>query len=146
MKRFLIVIIFMTLLTTGSVYAKTEEMVSQLGDMTVKLTMEMTLHKEDGHHSSLQGEHHNSMGANVVEINIYNSDGKTITDAKIKISYSMPPVNNMPPMKYTSRAKLDGDTYRANLNFSMKGEWDIVVYIMGPGKDLAKADFKMHIM
>jgi hypothetical protein len=146
MKKFIILMILATFLIGGTAQAKVEEMVKQVGDLQVKLSMEMAQHNESGHHSSTEGEHHNSMGGNNLGINIFDSEGNEVKDAKIKISYTMPPKDNMPPMKYTARAKLNGETYQSKLNFSMKGEWNIMVYIKRPGKDLAKVDFKMHVM
>lgn len=145
MKKLLFIIVLGIFLFEGAVQAKVEEMVTQVGDLKVRLTMEMTGH-DGGHNPSMDAEHHNSMGTNEVDINIYDSEGKAVTDAKIKIGYSMSAQANMPPMEYTSRAKLDGETYKADLNFSMKGNWEITVYIMRTDKDIAKANFKMHVM
>lgn len=146
MKKSMILMLLGVFLFAGTVHAMVEEMVQQIGDMKVTLSMEMSKNNESGDHSSVEGEHHNSMGGNKLGIILTDSEGNKVSDAKIKIGYSMVPKDNMPPMKYTARAKLDGETYQSELNFSMTGNWNIVIYIKRPGKDLAKADFKMHIM
>lgn len=146
MKKILFILALGTFLIMGVAHAKVEEMTKQVGDLKVIVALEMSQHNESGHHGSGEGEHHNSMGGNNMDITIYDAEGGIIKDAKIKISYSMPSKNNMPPMKYTSRAKLKGEAYEAKLNFSMKGAWNIMVYIKQPGKGLAKVDFEMHVM
>jgi hypothetical protein len=146
MKKLLSIIALGIFLVSGVANAKVEEMTKQVGDLKVKIAMEMSQHNEDGHHGSGEEEHHNSMGSNKISVTIFDSENSIVKNAKVKIDYSMPPQDNMPPMKYTARAKLAGETYDAKLNFSMKGSWSIMVYIKEPGKKLAKVNFNMHVM
>lgn len=50
-------------------------------------------------------------------------DGKTLTDAKVKIKFFMPKMPGMPYMEYKEKLKSDGETYKGKVNFSMGGTW-----------------------
>jgi hypothetical protein len=69
------------------------------------------------------------VGTNMVTLNIRDKAGKQITDAKVRIDYSMPAMPGMPPMNYKTDAVLEGNEYRAAINLSMAGPWNIVVKI-----------------
>jgi len=70
------------------------------------------------------------IGDNNLSITIKDGSGKNITDAKIKIEYSMPAMPGMPAMNYKADATLKGNEYKARLNFSMVGSWSMVVRII----------------
>jgi hypothetical protein len=63
-------------------------------------------------------------GKNNVEISITDSSGKAVTDAKVVLSYSMPPMAGMAPMNYKADAELKGNNYRVTVNYSMAGSWN----------------------
>jgi hypothetical protein len=146
MKKVIFLFFLGTLILAGTVIAKTGEMEKVMGDLKVKISMNMMKADGGSHQADAGTEHHHAMGTNTLNISIVDSAGNPVTDAKVKLNYSMPPMDNMPPMKYTARAKLDGDSYNADLNLSMKGEWDILIYIKRPGEELAKFDFNIHVM
>lgn len=65
------------------------------------------------------------VGKNKVKIEVMDADGKRVTDAKVRVYYSMVPMKGMTPMEYKARAKLDGDGYIASLDIMMKGRWEM---------------------
>ena len=74
------------------------------------------------------------VGDNNVSIEIKDEAGKYITDAKVRVDYSMPAMPGMPAMNYKSDAELKGDEYKAKMNLSMSGSWNIAVKITRAGK------------
>ncbi len=60
-----------------------------------------------------------SDGKNPMSI-ILKKDGKIIKNANVKIKFFM---TMMPGMEFTEQAKLSGDKYTSNIDFSMQGEW-----------------------
>jgi hypothetical protein len=76
-------------------------------------------------------------GENNMEIQIKDAAGKNIRDAKVSVNYSMPAMPGMPPMNYKTEAELKGDTYKAKMNLSMSGSWQIAVKITRAGKKAA---------
>ena len=145
MKKIIILIAFGLLFFAGTSHAKIHEMVKEAGDLTVKIVMEMEEHNESGQQESKDSSPHHSMGSNIMNIFLLDLVGNAVTDAKIKVGYSMTPMKNMPPMKYTARAKLHGEQYDAKVNFSMKGDWDVIIYVKRPNKPLAKLDFDVNV-
>jgi len=73
------------------------------------------------------------VGENAVEVEIKDPSGKYITDAKVMVEYSMPPMPGMPAMNYKTEAKLEGYEYKAKMNLSMSGAWNIVINITKDG-------------
>jgi uncharacterized membrane protein len=74
------------------------------------------------------------VGDNNLKIEIKDSSGKYVTDATVVVDYSMPAMPGMPPMNYKTDAQLKGNEYRATMNLSMSGPWNIVVKITRAGK------------
>jgi len=74
------------------------------------------------------------VGDNNVSIEIKDETGKYVTDAKVKVDYSMPAMPGMPAMNYKADAELKGDEYKAKMNLSMSGSWNIAVKIARAGK------------
>lgn len=74
------------------------------------------------------------VGDNNIEIGIKDATGKYVTDAKVVVEYSMPAMPGMPPMNYKTDASLKGNEYRAKMNLSMSGSWNIAVKITRAGK------------
>src|SRR4030043_29242 len=77
------------------------------------------------------------IGDNHIEIEIRDSDGKYITDARVLVNYYMPPMQRMPPMNYRIDAKLKGEKYRATMNFIMSGPWIIAIKVTRQGKTVS---------
>lgn len=74
------------------------------------------------------------VGDNNVTVIIKEASGKYITDAKVAVHYSMPAMPGMPPMNYKTDAELKGTKYKATMNLSMSGPWNIAVKITRGGK------------
>ena len=74
------------------------------------------------------------LGDNNMEIEIKDAGGKHVTDAKVLVTYYMPPMPRMAPMNYTTDASLKGEKYKATMNFIMSGPWIIGVKITHGGK------------
>jgi len=84
-------------------------------------------------------------GENGIEVEIKDATGKYVTDAKVVIEYSMPAMPGMPPMNYKTEAELKGYEYKAKMNLSMRGQWNIAVKIIRLGKtETAKFNIDAH--
>jgi hypothetical protein len=73
------------------------------------------------------------LGDNHLRVEIKDSGGKTVRDAKVLVNYYMPPMPRMAPMNYKTDATLKGDQFQATLRFIMSGPWYIVVIIQREG-------------
>ncbi len=71
---------------------------------------------------------------NNVTVAVKDASGKAVTDAKVFMDYSMPGMPGMPAMNYKATAVLEGSVYKAKLNFSMSGSWNVAVKVMRGGK------------
>jgi len=74
------------------------------------------------------------VGDNNISVEITEASGKYVTDAKVVVDYSMPAMPGMPPMNYKTDAVLKGNAYRATMNLSMSGPWNIAIKITKAGK------------
>src|SRR5512139_2528706 len=111
MKK-LAVLIFILLLVAGVAYAKDYEVTKKAGEYntTVKIDKNPPV-----------------VGDNNISIEIKDASGKYVTDAKIIVDYSMPAMPGMPAMTYKANGKLDGNEYKAVMNLSMSGSWNIAI-------------------
>jgi uncharacterized GH25 family protein len=73
-------------------------------------------------------------GDNPVEIEIMDSQGKPVTDAKVLVNYYMPPMPRMAPMNYKTDAPFSRGKYKMTMNIIMSGPWVIRVLITRGGK------------
>jgi hypothetical protein len=73
-------------------------------------------------------------GKNNMEITITDTSGKAVADAKVVLTYSMPPMASMAPMNYKADAELKGNVYRAKVDYSMAGSWNNELRIQRAGK------------
>jgi hypothetical protein len=74
------------------------------------------------------------VGNNNMTIGIKDKSDKYVTDAKVRVEYSMPAMPGMPPMNYDTDGVLRGNEYRATMNLSMSGPWNVAVKIIRGGK------------
>lgn len=74
------------------------------------------------------------VGDNNVTVEVKDATGKYVTDAKVKVEYSMPAMPGMPAMNYKTDAELKGNEYKAKMNLSMSGAWNVAVKITRGGK------------
>jgi hypothetical protein len=115
------------LLTTGLAFAKDFEVTKKADDYTVLVKIDKN--------PPIAGE-------NNVTIEIKDAAGKNVTDAKVKLDYGMPAMPGMPAMSYKTDAELKGVLYKAKMNLSMAGGWNITIQIT-QGDKVRKAKFNV---
>ena len=126
MKR--IVYLFITLLlTTGLAFAKDFEVTKKADDYTVVVKID---------------KNPPVVGENNVTIEIKDAAGKNVTEAKVKLDYGMAAMPGMPAMFYKADAELKGTLYKAKMNLSMAGSWNITIQII-QGDKVRKAKFNV---
>jgi hypothetical protein len=113
MKK-LTVVMLLVFMMTGVAFAKDYEANKKTGELDVTMTID---------------RNPPIVGDNGVTVTVKDLAGKAITDAKVVIDYSMPAMPGMPAMKYKSDAPFKGDTYKATINLSMAGAWNVAVKI-----------------
>lgn len=118
MKR-LALVTFIMLLIAGIAYAKDYEVSKKAGEYDVEVRID---------------KNPPVVGDNNISIEIKDASGKKVTDAKVDVAYTMPPMPGMPPMNYKAKAELKGDVYKAKMNLSMSGPWNVAVKINRDGK------------
>jgi hypothetical protein len=107
------------LLLAGMAYAKDYEVNKKVGEYDVEVKID---------------KNPPVVGDNTITIQIKDGAGKYVTDAKVRVDYSMPAMPGMPPMNYKEDAVLSGNTYKAVMNLSMSGGWNITIKITRAGK------------
>ena len=117
--RNLLLIGMAVLLSAGVVFAKDYEVKKKAGEFDVVVTID---------------KNPPVTGDNNVTISVKDAGGKVVKDAKVVVDYSMPAMPGMPPMNYKADAVQKGDEYKAVMNLSMAGPWNIVVKISAGGK------------
>jgi len=127
MKKMLTLIFVLAI--AGTVYAAPYEVVKKADGLNVKITMDSDTPV---------------VGENNLNIRITDSKSQPVTDAKLKIIYSMPPMNGMLPMKYRVKAKNSSDGYTAKMNLMMSGYWDIEIGISRLGKPLTQVPLRLE--
>jgi hypothetical protein len=107
------------LLSASVVFAKDYEVKKKAGEFDVVVTID---------------KNPPVTGDNGVTVSVKDASGKIVAGAKVVVDYSMPAMPGMPPMNYKADALLKGDEYKAVMNLSMAGPWNIVVKISAGGK------------
>ena len=118
MKRALILSLVMCL-AAGMAFAKSYELQKKAGDYTLDIRLD---------------KNPPVVGDNLMELTIKDTDGKIVTDAKVAVNYTMPPMSGMAPMSYKIDSVLKGEKYQSTLKFSMSGSWNVEVKITQAGK------------
>ncbi|MFA5353033.1 MAG: FixH family protein [Thermodesulfovibrionales bacterium] len=118
MKRLFLGVLVL-LFSFGVVYAAGLEMTKKAGEYTVEVKID---------------RNPPVVGKNTLDIGIKGSEGKYVTDADVAVDYSMPAMPGMPPMNYKTKTSLNGDRYRATMDLSMAGPWNIAVKVKKGGK------------
>lgn len=122
MRRLTIVVVMLSLLV-GVAYAA-NTITKKAGDYTVDVTID---------------KNPPVVGKNNVVIGVKDKTGKAVTDAKVVVELSMAPMPGMPAANYKSNAEVKGDRYKAVIEPSMSGPWNMAVKITRGGKtDTAK--------
>lgn len=128
MKK-LAVFTLVLLLSAGLAWAKEYEVEKKAGDLTLIIKMDKSPAV---------------MGENGVSVTVKDPAGKEVTDAGVKIEYSMPAMPGMPAMNYGSVLALNKNSYQGKLNFSMSGPWNVVAKIVRGGKTVS-AKFSVDV-
>lgn len=110
------------LLSAGIVWAKEYEIQKKAGDLSVMVKMD---------------KNPPVLGENGISVAVKDPAGKEVTDAGVKVEYTMPAMPGMPPMNYGTVLALNKNVYQGKLNFSMAGPWNIVVKIVRGGKTVS---------
>ena len=118
MKK-LAIITLILILIAGIAYAKDYEVKKKAGEYDVEVKID---------------KNPPIVGDNNITIEIKDASGKYVTDAKVKVEYSMPAMPGMPAMNYKTDTELKGDEYKAKINLSMSGSWNIALKITRSGK------------
>jgi hypothetical protein len=106
-------------LVGGVVHAKEYEVSKKAGEYTVEVKID---------------KNPPVVGDNNMRIEIKDSANTYVTDAKVRVDYSMPAMPGMPPMNYKTDAEIKGNEYTAKMNLSMSGPWNIDIKITRGGK------------
>ena len=118
MKRALILSLVMCL-AAGMAFAKSYELQKKAGDYALDIRLD---------------KNPPVVGDNLMELTIKDTDGKIVTDAKVAVNYTMPPMSGMAPMSYKTDSVLKEGRYQSTLKFSMSGSWNVEVKITRAGK------------
>ncbi len=113
MKK-LAIITLILILIAGIAYAKDYEVKKKAGEYDVEVKID---------------KNPPIVGDNNITIEIKDASGKYVTDAKVKVEYSMPAMPGMPAMNYKTDTELKGYEYKAKINLSMSGSWNVAVKI-----------------
>ena len=119
MKRRYLLLMLLVVLVAGTALAKESVVQKKAGDYSVEITM----NKESP-----------VVGSNNMAIAIKDKAGKAVTDAKVVVTASMPAMPGMPAMENKADAKPDGGKYKAKIDLSMGGSWNMSVRITEGGK------------
>ena len=119
MKRWSWLVVLLVVLMAGTALAKENTVQKKAGDYSVEIKMDKDTPV---------------VGSNNVEIVIKDKAGKAVTDAKVVVTASMPSMPGMPAMENKADAKLEGGKYKAKIDLSMGGSWNMSVRITQGGK------------
>lgn len=119
MKRWSWLVVLLVVLVAGTAFAKESSVQKKAGDYSVEIKMDKDTPV---------------VGSNNVEIVIKDKAGKAVTDAKVVVTASMPSMPGMPAIENKADAKLDGGKYKAKIDLSMGGSWNMSVRITQGGK------------
>jgi hypothetical protein len=128
MKRLLLAVL-MIFMVTGIATAKDFEMIKKAGDYSLVVKID---------------KNPPVVGNNNLSLTVKDGMGTEIRDAKVAVKYSMPGMPGMPAMNYSINADWKGSEYKAKLDFSMPGGWNMVIKIIR-GSKAAQAKFSIDV-
>ena len=105
---------YLLILFVTAVQAASYQVTRKAGDLTVDVTID---------------RNPPVVGKNNVDMVIKDSAGKSVTDAKVVVEYSMPAMPGMPAMNYKADAVLKGNRYKTVMDLSMSGSWNITIRV-----------------
>jgi len=115
----LMTLILSVILMASVVQAKDYEVAKKTGEYNVLVTID---------------KNPPVVGNNNVTVTVKDAAGKYVTDAKVKIEYSMPAMPGMAAMNYKTDAVLNGQAYNAKMKLPTPGSWNVTVKITKGGK------------
>lgn len=118
MKK-LVLAVMVILLSAGTAAAKDYEVNKKAGDYNVVVKMD---------------RNPPTTGNNNLTVSVKDGAGADVTDAKVSVEYSMPAMPGMPAMNYSTKAEPAAKMYKAKVNFSMSGSWNMVIKIIRADK------------
>ncbi len=118
MKK-LVLAVMLVLLVAGAAGAKDYEVTKKAGDYNVVVKID---------------RNPPTTGNNNLTVSVKDGAGADVTDAKVSVDYSMPAMPGMPAMNYSAKAELAAKEYKAKVNFSMSGSWNMVIKILRTDK------------
>ncbi len=107
------------LLMAGITYAKNYEVTKKAGEYTIFVSID---------------RNPLVVGDNNIAIAVKDASGKDVSDAKVKVEYSMPAMPGMPAMNYRTDATPNGNLYQAKMKLGMSGSWNVAVKTLRGGK------------
>jgi hypothetical protein len=119
MKKWLWVLVLGMVFMAGTALARDYTVQKKAGDYTVDITMD---------------RNPPVVGTNNIVIAVTGKEGKGVTDAKVLVTASMPAMPGMPAMENKADAILDSGKYKAKIDLSMGGSWNMSVRITQGGK------------
>ncbi len=119
MKRLLMMMSLLAVFATGVALAKDYTVQKKAGDYTMDITMD---------------KNPPVTGTNGVEVVVTDKAGKAVTDAKVLVTASMPAMPGMPAAENKAEAKLEGGKYKAKIDLTMAGSWNMSVRVTKGGK------------
>ncbi|MBI5603115.1 MAG: FixH family protein [Deltaproteobacteria bacterium] len=128
MKRVVLLLIILAF-AVGTVWGKNYEVIKKVDEYTIKVEID---------------RNPPIVGNNNVTITISDASGKPVTDAKVKVGYSMPAMSGMPAMNYKTDMILKGNEYMAKVEFSMAGSWNVEIQIT-QGQKVKKVKFNVDV-
>jgi nitrogen fixation protein FixH len=82
---------------------------------------------------------------NMVHVGIQDGSGKTVNDAQVHLTFTMPamPEMKMPEMKNGADLTWNGTDYSATVPITMAGSWNVEVEAKRGGETLTKYETKL---
>lgn len=119
MKRIVLLILAVISAISSISYAKEYEVKKKAGEYNVEVKID---------------RNPPVVGDNNISIEIKDASGRYVTDARVIVDYSMPAMPGMPAMNYKTDTEFKHNEYKATMNLSMSGSWNIGVKIARGGK------------
>jgi len=129
MKKLLVTAVSLIFIITGIAFAKDYEINKKAGELNVLIAID---------------KNPPVIGKNNMAIEIKDPSGRSVTDATVKIEYSMPAMPGMPAMNYKTDAEVKGSGYKALMDIPMPGSWNVIVKITSKGKP-SKLKFSIDV-
>ncbi|MDA8170037.1 MAG: FixH family protein [Nitrospiraceae bacterium] len=119
------VFIALAFFSAGIAWAGGMSLVRKSADLTVQVVMDKNP----------------SVGKNAVRVALKDASGAAVTDALMRVYYSMPAMGGMPAMNYYANAVPRGKEYVAVMDIPMAGSWGVAVKIKRGGRLLPPVKF-----